>query len=74
MVTINQLGQFLEDMKPSPLTYLKENLNGFFLEYDDERSGDFEPLRFFNDNAYAVLGLITSKTGELENKDTIKKN
>ena len=51
----------------------KENLNGFFLEYDDERSGDFEPLRFFNDNAYAVLGLITSKTGELENKDTIKK-
>lgn len=51
----------------------KENLNGFFLEYDDERSGDFESLRFFNDNAYAVLGLITSKTGELENKDTIKK-
>lgn len=49
-----------------------EKLQGFFLEYDDNRSGDFEPLRHFNrDNAYIVLGLFTSKTGELENKQNI---
>ena len=44
----------------------------FFLEYDDERSGDFEPLRYFDKEAYAVLGLITSKTPELEDKELIK--
>ncbi|RIN25564.1 5-methyltetrahydropteroyltriglutamate--homocysteine S-methyltransferase [Staphylococcus succinus] len=52
----------------------KENLGGFFLEYDDERSGDFEPLRFFPKNkSAAVLGLFTSKTGDLEDKSTILK-
>ncbi|GGG89878.1 5-methyltetrahydropteroyltriglutamate--homocysteine S-methyltransferase [Staphylococcus pragensis] len=50
----------------------KEHLHGFFLEYDDDRSGDFEPLRYFNKQAYAVLGLITSKTPELEDKELIK--
>lgn len=50
----------------------KEHLHGFFLEYDDDRSGDFEPLRYFNKEAYAVLGLITSKTSELEDKELIK--
>lgn len=50
----------------------KEHLHGFFLEYDDERSGDFEPLRYFDKDAYAVLGLITSKTPELEDKELIK--
>ncbi|PTK67168.1 5-methyltetrahydropteroyltriglutamate--homocysteine S-methyltransferase [Staphylococcus borealis] len=50
----------------------KEHLDGFFLEYDDDRSGDFEPLRYFNKDAYAVLGLITSKTPKLEDKDLIK--
>lgn len=49
----------------------KENLGGFFLEYDDDRSGDFEPLRYFPENSAAVLGLFTSKSGELENKETI---
>jgi 5-methyltetrahydropteroyltriglutamate--homocysteine methyltransferase len=49
------------------------NVNGFFLEYDDERSGGFEPLRFVPKNKYVVLGLITSKRGELENKDDIKR-
>lgn len=49
-----------------------ENLDGFFLEYDDERSGDFEPLRHFKrDDAKIVLGLFTSKHGDLENKETI---
>lgn len=52
----------------------KEQLDGFFLEYDDNRSGDFEPLRFFpKDRSFAVLGLFTSKNGELEDKDTILK-
>src|SRR5699024_7854462 len=52
----------------------KEQLDGFFLEYDDKRSGDFEPLRFFpKDRSFAVLGLFTSKNGELEDKDTILK-
>ena len=50
----------------------KEHLHGFFLEYDDERSGDFEPLRYFDKEAYAVLGLITSKTPALEDKELIK--
>jgi 5-methyltetrahydropteroyltriglutamate--homocysteine methyltransferase len=49
----------------------KEKLGGFFLEYDDDRSGDFEPLRYFPENSAAVLGLFTSKSGELENKETI---
>lgn len=49
----------------------KEKLGGFFLEYDDDRSGDFEPLRYFPENRAAVLGLFTSKSGELENKETI---
>lgn len=52
----------------------QENLGGFFLEYDDDRSGDFEPLRYFpNDKSAAVLGLFTSKTGELEDKNAILK-
>ncbi|TDM12256.1 5-methyltetrahydropteroyltriglutamate--homocysteine S-methyltransferase [Macrococcus lamae] len=50
----------------------KENLDGFFLEYDDERSGDFLPLKHFNrKDSKVVLGLFTSKHGKLENKDTI---
>ena len=49
-------------------------MGGFFLEYDDERSGDFEPLRFFPQNkSAAVLGLFTSKTGDLEDKSSILK-
>src|SRR5699024_9909817 len=52
----------------------KEQLDGFFLEYDDNRSGDFEPLRFFPEvRSFAVLGLFTSKNGELEDKSTILK-
>lgn len=52
----------------------KENIEGFFLEYDDNRSGDFEPLSHFpENNAYAVLGLFTSKSGALENREQIKR-
>ncbi|WP_110928177.1 5-methyltetrahydropteroyltriglutamate--homocysteine S-methyltransferase [Bacillus massiliglaciei] len=50
------------------------DIDGFFLEYDNERAGGFEPLRFVNrPDLEIVLGLITSKFGELESKDTIKK-
>jgi 5-methyltetrahydropteroyltriglutamate--homocysteine methyltransferase len=51
----------------------KLNVNGFFLEYDDERSGGFEPLRFVPKDKYVVLGLITSKHAKLESKDEIKR-
>ncbi|UII26867.1 hypothetical protein LVD15_00070 [Fulvivirga maritima] len=47
------------------------NIDGFFLEYDDERSGDFAPLAK-SKNQNIVLGLITSKTGDIEDKEAIK--
>lgn len=46
-------------------------VDGFFLEYDSERSGGFEPLRFIKDQT-VVLGLITSKFPELEDKEAVK--
>ena len=48
------------------------DVDGFFLEYDDERSGDFAPLRFVPPGKAVVLGLLTSKRGELENRDLLK--
>jgi 5-methyltetrahydropteroyltriglutamate--homocysteine methyltransferase len=47
--------------------------DAFFMEYDDSRSGGFEPLRFMPKDRFVVLGLITSKRPELEDKDTIKR-
>ena len=47
-------------------------IDGFFLEYDSERSGDFSPLRFIQ-NQKVVLGLITSKFAQLEDKEEVKK-
>ncbi len=49
------------------------DVNGFFLEYDDERSGGFEPLRFVPPGKYVVLGLVTTKRSALESKDTLKR-
>jgi 5-methyltetrahydropteroyltriglutamate--homocysteine methyltransferase len=49
------------------------NVDGFFLEYDDERSGGFEPLRFVPSGKFVVLGLVTTKRGELEHKDALKR-
>jgi len=50
------------------------NIDGFFLEYDSDRAGGFEPLRFVSrKDLNIVLGLITSKHGELENPDDIKR-
>jgi len=49
------------------------NYDGFFLEYDSERSGDFEPLRYWsNPNSKVVLGLVTSKFPDLENPEQIR--
>lgn len=48
-------------------------VDGFFLEYDDARSGDFAPLRFVPQGKIVVLGLITSKRPDLEAKDAIKR-
>ncbi|GAA2615572.1 5-methyltetrahydropteroyltriglutamate--homocysteine S-methyltransferase [Paractinoplanes durhamensis] len=48
-------------------------VDGFFLEFDDERSGGFAPLRFVPPGKMVVLGLVTTKRGELESKDTLKR-
>jgi len=49
------------------------NLDAYFMEYDDDRSGDFRPLRFLKPGKVVVLGLVTTKFGELESKDTLKR-
>jgi 5-methyltetrahydropteroyltriglutamate--homocysteine methyltransferase len=49
------------------------NVDGYFLEYDDERSGGFAPLRFLPKGKTAVLGLVTTKRGALESKDALKR-
>jgi len=49
------------------------NVTGFFLEYDDDRSGGFEPLRFVPKDKVVVLGLVTSKRRALESKDALKR-
>ncbi|MBP2325065.1 5-methyltetrahydropteroyltriglutamate--homocysteine methyltransferase [Kibdelosporangium banguiense] len=48
-------------------------VDGFFLEYDDARSGSFAPLRFVPPGKMVVLGLVTTKRGELEDKDDLKR-
>jgi len=49
------------------------DVDGFFCEWDDERSGGFEPLRFVPAGKRVVLGLVTTKRGELESKDVLKR-
>ena len=48
-------------------------LDAFFLEYDDDRSGDFRPLRYLSKDKIVVLGLVTTKFGQLEGKDDLKR-
>jgi len=48
-------------------------VDGYFMEYDSDRAGGFEPLKYIPNDTKVVLGLITSKTPELENKDDIKR-
>ena len=49
------------------------HVDGYFLEYDDARSGDFKPLRFLPKGKTVVLGLVTTKLGQLESKDDLKR-
>jgi 5-methyltetrahydropteroyltriglutamate--homocysteine methyltransferase len=49
------------------------DVDGYFMEWDDERSGGFEPLRHLPKGKHVVLGLVTTKTGSLEKKDDIKR-
>jgi len=51
----------------------KVNIDGYFLEFDTDRAGGFEPLRHLKGNKQVVLGLVTSKSGKLESKDDIKR-
>lgn len=51
--------------------FKRENVNAYYLEYDDERSGGFEPLKYVSDDKKVVLGLITTKSPVLEDKEVI---
>jgi 5-methyltetrahydropteroyltriglutamate--homocysteine methyltransferase len=55
------------------ILFNKINVHGYFMEYDDERAGDFQPLRLLPKGKSVVLGLVTTKRGELESKDTLKR-
>ena len=49
------------------------NVHGYFMEYDNDRAGGFEPLRFVPKGKRVVLGLVTTKSGDLESRDDIKR-
>jgi 5-methyltetrahydropteroyltriglutamate--homocysteine methyltransferase len=55
------------------LLFNQINVHGYFMEYDTERAGGFEPLRFVPKDKTVVLGLVTSKSGRLESRDEIKR-
>jgi 5-methyltetrahydropteroyltriglutamate--homocysteine methyltransferase len=55
------------------LLFNKINVHGYFMEYDTERAGGFEPLRFLPKGKTVVLGLVTSKTGTLESREEIER-
>ena len=55
----------------APILFAQESVNAFYLEFDDERSGGFEPLKDVPANKKVVLGLITTKNPQLENRQTI---
>jgi len=60
--------------EPVAEALLKEmDIDAYFMEYDDERSGDFRPLRYLPKGKTVVLGLVTTKFGQLENKDGLKR-
>ena len=55
------------------ILFNRMNVDAYFMEYDTERAGGFEPLRLLPKNKTAVLGVMTSKTGALESKDQLKR-
>lgn len=56
----------------APILFGKENVDAYYLEFDDDRSGGFEPLKEVSPHKKVVLGLITSKRPQLEDKEVIK--
>lgn len=52
--------------------FANENVNAFYLEFDDERSGGFEPLSYVSEDKKVVLGLVTTKSPQLEDKEVVK--
>jgi 5-methyltetrahydropteroyltriglutamate--homocysteine methyltransferase len=60
--------------EPVAEALLKEmNIDAYFMEYDDDRSGDFKPLRYLPKGKTVVLGLVTTKFGAMEDKDALKR-
>ncbi len=55
------------------ILFNETDVDGYFLEYDSDRAGGFEPLRFLPKDKLVVLGLITTKTGTVENRDDVKR-
>lgn len=55
------------------LMFNQIDIDGYFMEWDDERSGGFEPLKYLPKGKHVVLGLVTSKTGTLETRDNIRR-
>ena len=55
----------------APFLFSREHTDAFYLEFDDERSGSFEPLKYVPEGKKVVLGLITTKRPELEDRDAV---
>ena len=69
-------GMWVADGGYDPIAEMLFNdikVNGYFLEYDSERAGGFEPLRFLPKGKVAVLGLVTTKSPDMETKDDLKR-
>jgi 5-methyltetrahydropteroyltriglutamate--homocysteine methyltransferase len=72
--TLNSTHAASGNYEPVAEALLSEmNLDAYFLEYDDDRSGDFRPLRFVPKGKIVVLGLVTTKFGAMESKDDLKR-
>jgi 5-methyltetrahydropteroyltriglutamate--homocysteine methyltransferase len=72
----NFAGAWIAEGGYDPIAELLFNaigVDGYFLEYDSPRAGGFEPLRFLPKGKVAVLGLVTTKSAQLETKDALKR-
>lgn len=72
----NNQGQWIAEGGYEPVAeqlFSEFDVDAYFMEYDSERAGDFEPLRFVPDDRLVVLGLITTKTPENDSKDQLKR-
>ena len=71
----NYKGKFLSEGGYETLAekiFNELNVDTFFLEYDSPRSGDFEPLKHVPKNKSVILGIVSSKTPQIESKDDLK--